>query len=124
MYNFFVNAPKVIEELKRKYPDKNIVQFPGEIICEIEPTSKHPEFSKAIAVIDQSIPHRHLKTQEDYTVLKGKLTLTVDDKEYNLPQGQSFVVQLGQIHSAKGEETWVEVVSTPGWTSEDHIIVK
>lgn len=119
-----MNVKKVIGELKRKYPNKNIVQFPGEIICEVEPTSKHTQFSKAIAVIDQSVQHRHLKAQEDYTVIKGKLILAVDGKEYNLPEGQSLVIQPGQIHSAKGNETWVEVLSSPGWTSEDHIIVK
>ncbi len=119
-----MNVTKVIEELKEKYPNKNIVQNSGEIICEIEPTSDHPQYNKAIAVIDQSVQHRHLKAQEDYTVIKGKLTLTVDGEEYNLPEGQSFVIQPGQIHSAKGDETWVEVLSVLGWTPEDHIIVE
>lgn len=119
-----MNVAKVIEELKKKYPNKNIIQNPGEIICEIEPTSDHSEYSKAIAVIDQSVQHRHLKSQEDYTVIKGKLILTVDGKEHNLPERQSFVIQPGQIHSAKRNETWIEVKSTPGWTEKDHILVK
>lgn len=119
-----MNAARVIEELKKKHPNKNIVENPGEIICEIEPTSDYSEYSKVIAVIDQSVPHFHLQAREDYSVLKGELVLTVDGKEYHLPQGQSFIIEPGQHHSAKGNEAWVEVKSFPGWTAEDHILVK
>lgn len=115
---------KVIEELKRKYPNKNIIQNSGEIICEIEPASNHPKWSKAIAVIDQSIPHFHIKAIEEYTVLKGDLILTVEGEDHYIPEGQSYIIYQMQHHSAKGNEAWVEVQSTPGWTPNDHIIVE
>lgn len=119
-----MNATKVLEELKSKYPNKNIVQPSGEIICEVEPTSDHPKWSKAIAVIDQSVLHFHTKAIEEYTVLKGDLILTVEGEDHSIPEGQSYIIYQMQHHSAKGDETWVEVQSTPGWTSEDHIVVK
>lgn len=122
-----MNVKKVIQELQQKYPNKTIIKNdpnnPTEIICETEPTSDHPEYDKAIAVIDKSIPHFHLKSREEYTILKGKLTIIVDGKEYHLPEGQSFVIEPGQHHSAKGDETWVECLSIPGWTPEDHIVI-
>ena len=53
-----MNVSSIVEELKRKYPGKNIVlnppDDPSEIICEIEPASKNPERSVASAVIDRA----------------------------------------------------------------------
>lgn len=44
-----MNTQKIIQELQEKYPGKEIVldseDNPTEIICEIEPTSEHPERS-------------------------------------------------------------------------------
>lgn len=122
-----MNVAQIINELETKYPGKKIIKNhatnPTEIICEIEPTSSNPKQSKAIAVIDQSIPHFHTKSIEEYTVLKGNLLLTVDGKEHNIPEGQSYIIYQMQHHSAKGVGTWVECKSTPGWTSEDQIPV-
>lgn len=64
----FMNVKKVIGELQRKYPGKpilkNIEQNPTEILCEIEPTENHPDYSVTIAVIDKSILHYHKKITE------------------------------------------------------------
>lgn len=123
-----MNVTHVINELEEKYPGKKIIKNnevnPTEIICEIEPSSEHPEYSRAIAVIDQSIPHYHIKSKEEYTILKGKLTLTVDGKEYHLSKGQKFIIHQIQQHSAKGDSTWVECKSSPGWKPDDHILLK
>jgi len=123
-----MNAKKVTEELQRKYPNKNIIKNdpnnPTEIICEIDPTSDHPDYDKAIAVIDYSIPHYHLKSTEEYIVLSGELLVTVDGKEYSIAEGKNLIIKPGQHHTAKGNETWVECISKPGWTPEDHIIIK
>lgn len=121
-----MNVQKVIRELESKYPNKNIVRLPNdnptEIICEIEPSSGHPKWSKAIAVIDESISHFHIKSTEEYTILKGTLTITKEGKNYNIPEGQSFIIYPMEKHSAKGDSVWAEVTSTPGWNSDDHII--
>ncbi|OGK62425.1 hypothetical protein A2334_05290 [Candidatus Roizmanbacteria bacterium RIFOXYB2_FULL_38_10] len=118
---------EVIEELKKKYPGKPIILNNKtdltEILCEIEPTDKHTSFSTAIAVIDLTLPHYHKNTVEVYEVLKGSLTLTVNNKKYNLNIGESFTIQPNEIHSARGDETWVKVVARPGWRSGDHFTV-
>lgn len=116
---------EVIDELRSKYPGKSIILNDKhnltEILCEIDPTSRHPDHSVAIAVIDNTFPHYHNRTTEIYEVQKGELTLTVNGKVYTLGQGQSFTVQPGETHAAKGSETWVQVTSRPGWRSDDHL---
>lgn len=122
-----MNKQKILKELKEKYPEANIVlnnkQNPTEIICEIDPTSQHPDYSIAIAVINRSISHFHKITTEEYEVIKGKLTLTIDGKEHALNKGDKFVIKPNMIHSAEGNETWVKVTSKPGWTIEDHFLL-
>lgn len=121
-----MDAKRVISELKQKYPGKAIFpndkENPTEIICEVEPASEHPDWSLAVAVIDKSVQHFHLKTTEEYTVTKGELVITVDGEEYNLSEGQSYVIRPPQHHFANGNETWVECKSTPGWRFDDHIV--
>ena len=122
-----MQVKRVIETLKRTYPGKYIVlnprDNPTEIICEVEPASEHQDYSKAIAVIDLSLPHFHKITTEVYNVIKGALILTTNDEQITLNEGDSFEIKPDIIHSAKGNETWVEVISRPGWTFEDHIVV-
>jgi mannose-6-phosphate isomerase-like protein (cupin superfamily) len=119
-----MNQVTVIEELLKKYPGKRVIkndtENPTEILCEVKPTSDHPSFSLAIAVIDKSIPHVHRKSTEEYTILRGQLTLHVDEKTFTLKTGQTFYVRPHQIHWAEGNETWVSCFSQPGWTREDH----
>lgn len=122
-----MNKQKIIDQLKEKYPGKNIVALPEdeptEILCEIEPTSEHPEYSVAISVIDRSVPHVHNKTTETYKVTKGKINLFVDDAEHELNKGDKLVIKPGSVHYAIGSESWIECKSEPGWTPEDHILV-
>ena len=122
-----MNKKKILNELRKKYPKANIVlndqQNPTEIICEIEPTSKHSDYDIAIAVIDKSIPHYHKKTTEEYEVIKGKLVLTVGNKKIILKKGDKFVIKPNTIHFGKGQETWVKTTSKPGWTQEDHLLI-
>lgn len=123
-----MNPKAVTSQLKQNYPHKSIFKNdannPTEIICELEPTTDHPEYSKAIAVIDRSIPHYHTKTTETYTVIKGQLTVHVKDQTHQLKEGQSITIKPGNVHWAEGNEVWVECYSEPGWTPKDHKIVK
>lgn len=125
-----MNVKNIIRQLQNLYPGKNIIEnknkdgITTEIICETEPTSDHPDYDKAIAVIDQSSCHYHLKTTEEYLVLKGKLTVVIDGEERELFKGQNLIINPGQCHSAKGDSAWIECVSRPGWTPEDQIAVK
>lgn len=122
-----MNVKKIVKALEKKYPGKNIVRNPQdnptEILCEIEPSSEHPERSLAIAVIDNIQPHYHKETEEVYEVTKGILNLFVDNKKYVLKVGDSFTIKPGLVHWAKGDETWFKVSSKPGWIFEDHILV-
>jgi len=122
-----MNTLQIFDELTKKYPGKNIIkndiEDPTEIVCEIKPTEDHPKYSLAIAIIDQSIPHYHHKSTEEYTVKRGELRMHIGDKTVLLYEGQTIVIPPKQIHWAEGNETWVECFSQPGWTTEDHILV-
>ncbi|MBU2592638.1 cupin domain-containing protein [Patescibacteria group bacterium] len=121
-----MDSKKVIDELKRKYPGKKIIKNgednPSEILCEVDPSTNHPEYSLAVAVIDKSLPHSHKKTTETYKVTKGKLALFIDNKRHELKEGEELIIKPGWVHWAKGNEIWVECYSEPGWTFEDHIL--
>jgi quercetin dioxygenase-like cupin family protein len=121
-----MDVEKVVDELKEKYPGKNIVindpDNPEEIICEIEPASEHPGESVAIAVLDRVITHYHRETTELYEIIKGILELNLNGKTHFLRKGDKIVIKPRQYHSAKGKETWVKVTSKPGWKPEDHLI--
>lgn len=123
-----MNITKVIEELKKTYPGKKIVLNDrnncSEILCETEPSSQHPTYSKAISVIDKTKPHYHNNTTETYRVVRGTLSLIIEGKERVLTEGQTYTILPGQIHEARGSETWVECDSKPGWKQTDHHIVE
>lgn len=121
-----MTADDIIKKFKTDYPGKNIVALPEdsptEIICEVDPTSEHPEVNVAIAAIKASTPHYHHKATEVYEVLQGELELTVDGTQTTLYEGDTHTIQPGQVHSATGNFTLVRVTSRPGWTIEDHIL--
>jgi len=123
-----MNAPKIIAQLKSRYPRKTIVknneESPTEIICEIVPTVKDSKRSVAIAIIDRSEPHFHKNATERYEVTKGQLILSIDAVEYILHEGDKKTIRPGSVHFATGKETWVKTTSTPGWTPDDHIKTK
>ncbi|OGM21354.1 hypothetical protein A2714_02560 [Candidatus Woesebacteria bacterium RIFCSPHIGHO2_01_FULL_38_9] len=123
-----MDVQKVIDELKRKYPGKNIIlnppDAPTEIVCEIEPGSINPDKSVAIAILDSNVKHYHRIAKVTYEVLRGNLELTKGGKTYYLSPGQKLVIEPGEYHLAKGKETWVKVTSEPAWTGEDHIPVE
>lgn len=100
-------------------PAKN----PTEIICEVEPTSDHPERSVAVAYIDRSGQHVHNISTETYLVEDGEVTLSVDGKKEVMRKGDSRVIPPGAIHRAEADGARVRVTSEPGWTPGDHILV-
>ena len=122
-----MNIEKVMKELKQKYPGKEIFQNdkikPTEIICEIEPTTEHPEYSIAVAVIVRSILHYHKMTEEVYEIIKGELKLYVDGKLIILKTGEKYLIKPGMRHYALGQETWVKTTARPGWIANDHHLV-
>ncbi len=45
------------------------------------------------------------------------------EKKHIIKEGGRIEIKPGTRHYALGNETWVNVYSTPGWTPEDHILV-
>lgn len=123
-----MNVDEVLAFFENVYPGKNVSMLPEneptEIICEIEPSSEHPEYSVAVASICKSNPHFHRLSAETYLVLEGKLNLHVNNKVLHLNKGDSCTVQPHEIHWAEGNFTLTQVTSRPGWIPEDHIIVR
>ncbi len=120
-------SKRILKSLKSKNPSKNSFDLDGRglhFVCELEPSNDHPEFDRAIEVIIESKPHKHLKMTQNYTVLSGDLEFHADDQILNLHPGDKFTVVPGVIHWAKSNnECWVEIYSEPGWTKDDHITV-
>lgn len=123
-----VDYKKVVAKLKKDYPEKKIFEHKeddyAEILCEVEPSSDHPDYSLAVAVIDKSQPHVHKQSRETYKVTKGHLSLYIDNDRHELEEGEELIVEPGQVHWAEGKETWIECYSEPGWQFKDHIIDK
>lgn len=119
-----MRVKQILRKFQEKYPNKKIIKNddnnPTEILCEVESSSEHPDYSIAVAVIEKSKPHYHKKTTEIYEAIKGKLILNIDGKEIILKSGQSLIINPSQVHFALGKDTWVKVTSRPGWKIEDH----
>lgn len=124
-----MNLTKVKQQLKEIHPEsqlfenKNTYGEVTEVLCEIEPTSHHSEYSKVIAVIDRSKPHYHKATKETYKILKGSLKLFIEGDLIELEAGDEYEIPVNKVHWAYGDESWVECYSKPGWTIEDYIEV-
>lgn len=118
---------RILKELKDRYPDRKSYDLDGRgmhFVCEVEPVEEHPDYDKAVEVIIESIPHKHLKMTQYYTILSGNLEFHDGNEVLVLHTGDKHTVSPGNIHWAKSEnECWLEIYSTPGWTKEDHIRV-
>lgn len=119
---------RILGLLKEKFPTAIAFAMDEEashFVSEVEPTKEHPEYDKAIEVIIKSKPHKHLETKQEYRILSGNLKLMVNDKTITLNPNDTFTVLPGTTHWAESDnEAWVEIVSHPGWTKEDHIPVE
>lgn len=120
-------SSRIIKELKTKYPKAKAFDLDGRgkhFVCEVEPTKKHPEYDRAVEVIIDSKPHKHLKMTQYYTIISGALELHVNNKTVKLSSGDKYIIQPKNVHWAtSNNECWLEIYSKPGWTKEDHIPV-
>ena len=123
-----MNSKKIIQELQVRYPEKKIIldppENPTEIICELEPTSDHPDRSTALAIVGKSKPHYHKKSTEIYEAVKGTSTVYKGGKKFMLNEGGKITIEPHIIHYVEGDEAWFLTYSEPGWTFEDHIVVE
>jgi mannose-6-phosphate isomerase-like protein (cupin superfamily) len=104
----------------RDYPGAHIVVTDdrAEIIAEIAP-------GRAVAVIERSLPHFHRKMKEVYRVLRGTLYVACGGRGHVLGPGESLTIEPGNVHFARGANgtAWIEVLSEPPWTPDDHLIL-
>lgn len=122
-----MNTERIVWTLQEQYPGRKIITLPDdnptEIICESEPPEEHPDYSVAISVLRESVPHKHNKATETYRILKGELVLHLGEQAITMHEGDTQVIEPGIVHWATSEEAWIHVEARPGWTPEDHIIV-
>ena len=111
---------RISAELSQLYPGANIKVTPdrAEMVAEIEP-------GRAVAVIERSLPHFHQKMTEVYRGMKGTLYVACGGRGYVLGPGDVLTIEPGNVHFARGagEPAWIEVLSAPDWTPEDHLIL-
>lgn len=123
-----MTAKKILNSLNEEFPGKAIIpnseNNPTEILCEIDPSSLHPDYGVAIAYIKKSEPHQHIKSIETYEVEEGELNFYLDGVKKVLKKGQTYTINPGVIHWGEGNWARVKVTSKPGWTMEDHVLVQ
>lgn len=117
---------KVLAQLSSQYPNSKIIKLPEnnptEILVEIDPTQNHPDYSVAISIIDRSLPHYHKQVTELYEVLRGELSVFIDNVEHKLKEKDELEILPGTQHYAIGNETLVKCTARPGWTVCDHVL--
>jgi mannose-6-phosphate isomerase-like protein (cupin superfamily) len=115
-----IDIESTIEKLIKLYPGCRIKisDDKRELVAEIT-----DDF--AIAVIDKSQPHFHLKTRETYRVLKGTLYVACAGVGYVLNEQETFTIEPGNMHCAQAADTpvWIEVTSSPSWSAKDHFVL-
>ena len=108
------------EELMKSYPGcrVKISDDKREMVAEIS-----DDF--AVAVIDRSQPHFHLRTRETYRVLRGTLYVARAGVGHVLNKDETITIEPGTIHYGRAADkpVWIEVTSSPPWSSEDHFII-
>ena len=111
---------RIRDELLREYPGAQIKVAPdrAEMVAEIEP-------KRAVAVIERSQPHFHRKMTEVYRVLRGTLYVACGGEGYVLGPGDSLKIAPGKVHYARGADgvAWLEVISDPPWSPDDHLVL-
>ncbi|HEY9584706.1 MAG TPA: hypothetical protein VJI33_03995 [Candidatus Paceibacterota bacterium] len=124
----------MIDALRRKYSDQNIVLNPSdnptEVVVELERDSGW-RWGHALALIGSSEPHEHHRITEHYVVLRGELDLMVGEGvqpartvRLSRKNPKPFVITPHQWHWARGvdQPALVLVFSTPAWAPDDHFL--
>jgi len=115
-----IDIESTLKELERSYPGSRVtISDDGrEIVAEVSS-------GIAVAVIDRSEPHFHLKMRETYRVLRGTLFVACAGMGHVLSENEIITIEPGAIHYARAEDkpVWIEVTSVPPWAPEDHFVL-
>ena len=114
------DVEKTRAERAQAYPGSRVIvaEDNREMIAEISA-------GLAVAVIERSLPHFHLKMREIYRVLRGTLHVACGGRGFVLHEGETITIEPGQIHFARAvaEPAWIEVESEPPWSADDHFVL-
>lgn len=118
---------ELVDALREEFPDKNIVVLgdpddPHEVVVEVDGCEDE---STAIALVERSEPHFHIRTEERYVVVSGRLHVHVEDQSFTLGPGKVITILPGFVHWAESAEETparIRVIASPPWTPEDHIL--
>lgn len=115
-----IDVKEIGDELKTTYPGCHlkISDDNRELVAEI------PD-GFAVAVIERSQPHFHMQMREVYRGLRGTLHVACAGRGHVLRPGYTISIEPGQIHFAvaANEPAWIEVVSDPPWSKDDHFVL-
>jgi mannose-6-phosphate isomerase-like protein (cupin superfamily) len=79
----------------------------------------------AVADIQRSAKHYHVRTVETYTLVSGQLRVHLGDRVEDLrTPGQVLTIPLNTPHWAESlgdQPARIAVFTSPAWTAEDHI---
>ena len=90
-------------------------------VCKVsEYRFEMPNLSFATAVVTGRFPssgmHRNTEVEEVVFVISGKGRIVTGDKEYELQQGDSFLVEKNSWHALDGSDLHLAMFSTPAWS--------
>src|SRR3989344_2604934 len=107
---------------------KSFVLLPQEAIYVVIDAADNLGFGLAVAEITKSDPHCHKITKETYTLIAGQLWVHIEGQVTLLKTpGESIQIPVGTIHWAESADpenpALISVLTTPAWTSNDHILV-
>ena len=79
----------------------------------------------AVAAIDRSQPHFHLKMRKTYRVLRGTLFVASAGIGHVLSENDTITIEPGAIHHTRAavKPVWIEVTSVPPWAPDDHFVL-
>jgi mannose-6-phosphate isomerase-like protein (cupin superfamily) len=123
-----MDVQRILAELTAQRPGSPIKQNApdGKNVTELvrEDPSSSLGSSTAVAVIERSARHHHIRMTEVYRVLRGELTLHVNRDTVVLKEHDEFTIRPGVIHWGESDPespAWIEVVCTPAFSPEDLI---
>jgi quercetin dioxygenase-like cupin family protein len=124
-----MDVARAIAELQAGNPLGRIVQNApdGKHVTEIvrEDPGRSSGRSSAVAVIERSPRHHHPRMTEVYRVLRGQLTVHVDDATVVLNKDEKLTIKPGAIHWAESDSddpARVHVLCVPAFSPDECIL--
>ena len=125
-----MDVEEIKAQLRQQHPESRIVENApdGTRITELvreDADTANAVSSSAMAVIERSPRHHHDQMTEVYRLVRGTLTLFVDQETHQLAAGDEFRIDPGRTHWAESDPAdpaWVEVICTPPFTPADYFL--